>query len=264
MSNVEEREREFHNKTFAESSRKSVSKFYTIVEQSRVQYEDLVLQNCRGKRVLEYGCGVGSKAFMLAEAGADVVGIDISDVAIEMSERKAKERGLSGLEFHRMDAQRLEFDDDSFDVICGSGILHHLELDRASAELARVLRPEGHATFFEPMGHNPFINWFRNRSPELRTPDEHPLMMHDVKALEQQFGQVDAHFHHLAPLATLPFLRFGAARALVRPLDAVDRMLFGLLPYLRRHAWIVVLDLHQPKAQQPSEVTQRQAAGQPA
>ena len=81
--------------------------------------------------------------------------------------------------------------DDSFDLVCGSGILHHLDLPAAMRELARVLRPSGRAVFMEPLGHNPAINAFRNRTPELRTPDEHPLLGKDLKLCRRYFGSVE-------------------------------------------------------------------------
>lgn len=35
--------------------------------------------------------------------------------------------------------------------------------------------------FSEPLGHNPIINWYRNRTPEMRTEDEHPLLIKDIE-----------------------------------------------------------------------------------
>jgi ubiquinone/menaquinone biosynthesis C-methylase UbiE len=82
-------------------------------------------------------------------------------------------RGVVNAQFDVMNAEELEFEDAAFDVIFGSGIIHHLDVPRAYSELARVLAPGGSAVFVEPLGHNPLIRVFRNRTPELRTPDEH-------------------------------------------------------------------------------------------
>jgi ubiquinone/menaquinone biosynthesis C-methylase UbiE len=64
-----------------------------------------------------------------------------------------------------MNAEATTFPDNSFDLICGSSILHHLNLDKACAEIRRILRPDGGAVFIEPLGHNPLINMFRKLTP---------------------------------------------------------------------------------------------------
>ena len=54
-----------------------------------------------------------------------------------------------------MNPEHLDFGDGAFDVVCGTGILHRLDLGRALAEVARVLRPSGSAVFVEPLGCSP-------------------------------------------------------------------------------------------------------------
>ncbi len=242
-----ERERAYHNQAFSEGTRAEVAKFYSVVQASRARYLDLLAGRCAGARVLEYGCGPGSYSFRLAEMGAQVVGIDISDVAIAQCRATAAERRLETAEFHVMDAESLAFPDASFDLICGTGILHHLDLSRALPELARTLRPGGTATFIEPMGHNPLLELYRRRTPQLRTVDEHPLRMPDFDTIRRHFGEVDAEFFHLLSLAAIPFRRLPGFVPLMRGLDAADRALFRLVPYFRRHSWVVVLRLSEPR-----------------
>jgi hypothetical protein len=43
----------------------------------------------------------------------------------------------------------------------------------------------------EPLGHNPLLNWYRARAPDLRTPDEHPLLARDLALAESCFDEVD-------------------------------------------------------------------------
>ena len=163
-----EREREFHNKPVDDRWRK-VEKFYDLTESSHALYHSLLLERCQGKRVLEYGCGEGSSAFLLAEQGAAVTGIDISDVRIEHAREQAAELEDPSMSFEVMDAEALAFRDSSFELICGTSIIHHLDLARAFSELRRVLTADGVGIFLEPLGHNPLINLYRARTPELRT-----------------------------------------------------------------------------------------------
>ena len=192
----------------------------------------------------------GCVRLLLAQHGAVVTGIDLSPVAIEQAAERAEREGVSGLcEFRLMDAERLEFPESSFDLVCGSGILHHLDLSPALSEVARVLRPGGHAVFVEPLGHNPAINLYRRRTPELRTEDEHPLLMSDLELARAYFGRVEARHFHLLTLLAVPFRRTRAFGAALGVLAAADRALFRL-SIARKHAWTVVITLSRPAAGQ--------------
>jgi ubiquinone/menaquinone biosynthesis C-methylase UbiE len=93
-----------------------------------------------GRHVLDAGCGTGRTSAHLADAGAEVVGFDASP---EMLHR-ARER-VPTASFLLADlAEPLPFDDQSFDVIVASLVIHYLE-DWVSPlrELRRVLRPGG-------------------------------------------------------------------------------------------------------------------------
>jgi SAM-dependent methyltransferase len=141
-----------------------------------------------------------------------------------------------------MNAEAMEFPDGAFDVAFGRGILHHLALERAYGELARVLKPGGVALFLEPLGHNPLVNWYRARTPELRTPDEHPLMRRDVALARRHFGRVEAVMAGLAtPLAAMVERRLGVA-GLLGAAEALDRALLAL-PGLKWQAWHTCLIL---------------------
>jgi ubiquinone/menaquinone biosynthesis C-methylase UbiE len=70
---------------------------------------------------------------------------------VELSKRNAEFNDVSNqTTFHIMSAQEIEFDDNTFDYAVGLGALHHLNLDLAGAEIARVLKPGGSAIFIEP------------------------------------------------------------------------------------------------------------------
>jgi SAM-dependent methyltransferase len=198
--------------------------------------------------VLEYGCGADSMAAHLAHRGAHVTGIDVSPVAIEEAERRASlNGGTQRLSYRVMDAEHLEFEDQSFDLICGGAILHHLDLEQAYGEISRTLRPGGRAVFLEPMGHNPLIRWYRNRTPDYRTVDEHPLLTEDLEAGRRHFGRVSDNYFHLFVLAAVPLRNGRLFSPVRRSLDAVDRFLIRHVPPLRKHAWMVVLEMSDPR-----------------
>ncbi len=241
-----QREREFHDKAFSEGTRERADKFYSVVQSSRRAYADILLENCQGKRILEYGCGPGSDAFRLAENGANVIGIDISVVAIRQAgDQAAQSPARERLDFRVMNAEELEFEDDYFDVICGTGILHHLDLTSALAELARVLRREGKAVFIEPLGHNPLINLYRRLTPGMRTKDEHPLLRRDLLSFGQSFGKVRIRYFHLLALCAVPFRFTARFETVLEVFEAIDQKLFSI-PFIRNQAWQVVIELSEP------------------
>lgn len=235
-----DREKEFHNKAFGDGTRRTTQKYYSIAQNSRKFYTDRLIEHGTGKKVLEYGCGPGSSAFLLAKTDADVRGIDISEVAIECANKVELDKKL-GVTFQVMDAEQLQFDDIAFDMICGTGILHHLQLDKAYAEIARTLKSGGKAVFLEPLGHNFFINLYRNRTPELRTYDEHPLLMSDLNLARKYFDIVETRYFHLFSLGAILFRNSSVFPTVLNFLESADRMIFSLIPVFRKYAWAVVI-----------------------
>lgn len=97
----------------------------------------------RGQRVLEIGVGLGTDHIQFARAGAQMTGIDLTPRCIELTRQRFLHEKLAS-ELLVMDAERLEFADNSFDVVYAFGVLHHLPSpERAFAEVRRVLRPGG-------------------------------------------------------------------------------------------------------------------------
>lgn len=100
----------------------------------------------KGGRALDVGCGTGISTFALEELGFEVIGIDIRKEAIQKSKEVAEERG-SKAKFYFMDAKRLEFESESFDLVAllGSPLPHFSvhDFDEITGEAYRVLKPKG-------------------------------------------------------------------------------------------------------------------------
>lgn len=241
------REKDFHDTAFSENVRKKAHKYYSIALKSRKYYRHFLRSKAPGAFTLEYGCGPGSQAFMLAENGATVVGIDISDVAIDLGKAKAADdANHDRISFSVMDAENLQFKDSNFDLICGTGILHHLNLEKAYSELRRVVKKNGVALFIEPLGHNPFINLYRKLTPKLRTLDEHPLLSKDLILAKNYFDNVDIKYFHIFSFVAVPFRNTPLFKPLLWLMDSLDAALFSILPITRKYAWSVVMQLSAP------------------
>jgi len=242
----QQKEKVFHDKAFSEGTRDRAVKFYTSVSKSRDFYDDFLRSHCLQKDVLEYGCGPGYEALFIAKSASSVTGIDISDTAIEQAKEMARQEQITNATFRAMDAEAMDFSDESFDLICGMGILHHLDLDKSLSEIARTLRPGGKAIFIEPLGHNPFINLYRKITPNLRTEDEHPLLAKDLKSMQSYFSKIEPHYFHFHSIMAVPFRKLPGYTLLLKTLDAADRALFKLFPFARKYAWQVVIVLSHP------------------
>lgn len=244
----QEREREFHNQEYAEDDREPVLKYYSVTGSIISAYEQHLFSYCRNRKVLDYGCGRGSDTCKLAEHGAEVVGIDISDVGIQLARKQAEEDGLAdNIVFSVGDCESLCFADDSFDMLCGKDILHHLQLDKAMREATRVLKPGGRAVFLESLGYNPAINLYRRVTPQFRSADEHPLKKKDLRQIEQSFENVSCEFFYLFSLLAVPFRNTRYFPLILRWLENIDQKIFNWLPPLRLMAWLVIITCEGPR-----------------
>jgi len=122
-------------------------------------------------RVLDAGCGAGTHACYLAERGRSVVGVDVSERAIERARRTARERGLDAT-FRVGDALDLDPDLGPFDAAFDCGLFHALDSGQRDAyaeSLAGVLPPGGRA----------FVLSFAEGAPDDWGPD--PVADADVR-----------------------------------------------------------------------------------
>lgn len=199
-----------------------------------------------GKRVLDYGCGEGRFSFELLDRGAaHVTGIDISEARIEAAKERARERGVQErVAFSTADAHATGLTAGSFDLVIGSDILHHLDLEAALLELKRLLAPGGTAVFVEPLAHHPLLRVGRWLTPGARTSDEHPLTVDDWRLCDRIFPR----FRHTErELVTIPLMPLNlvlpqpAQRRLAAVAGRVDDRLLRRFAGLRRYARRTIL-----------------------
>jgi len=120
-----------------------------------------------GQRVLDVATGTGLVAIAAAQAvrpGGRVQAIDLSAGMLEQARRNTDKHALDHIDYHLMDAERLEFRSDFFDwITCGFGVFFFTEPEQTLRSWLRVLRPGGHVIFssFGPNTFQPQAQWLR-------------------------------------------------------------------------------------------------------
>ena len=111
-------------------------------------------------KALEIGAGTGFFSLNLRQAGVldEVHVTDISPGMVEAAERNAERLGFA-IEGRTADAERLPYEDGTFDIVVGHAVIHHLpDVEQAFREMLRVLKPGGRVVICgEPTRYGDFV-----------------------------------------------------------------------------------------------------------
>jgi SAM-dependent methyltransferase len=163
-----------------------------------------------GMNVLELGCGTGYFTRELARSGADIIAIDVSPELLEIARTNCS---APNVRYEIQNAYELNYPDDIFDSVVGSSVLHHLEIEKASCEIYRVLKPGGTIYFTEPNMLNPQIAiqknvpWVKRKLGD--SPDETAFFRWPLRRLLEVTGYREVRidpFDFLHPKTPVPFV----------------------------------------------------------
>ena len=107
----------------------------------------------KGIRILDMGCGNGALARLFAKAGADVVGVDFSDVFIKLAKERSKNLNIYYRVIDATDNKQLQslIDSEKFDYVVSSMVLHDMPtITPLITALPALLKPNGHFIFTVP------------------------------------------------------------------------------------------------------------------
>jgi len=130
---------EFYDQTF-----KKTPFFVNKPDENLVSY--LEKKMIRPNKVLELGCGAGRNAIYLAKQGCSVVGVDLSDKALQWAQKRVDEANVS-VELNRANIFELNLQEESFDFIYDSGCFHHIAPHRRVTYIEmihKLLKPNGY------------------------------------------------------------------------------------------------------------------------
>ena len=237
-------EKEFHNQKYSQSKKGNIYSggFKSLIYNQMLEK----IGDISHKKVLEFGCGNGWQTKILAGKGAEVWAFDISGEAIKNTRALLEKSNLNkNVHLDQMPAEKLIYPSETFDLVIGNAILHHLDLNVATDEIHRVLKKGGKAYFLEPLGHNPFINFFRKVTPHLRTTDETPLRFKHLDIFSKKFS----HFEHeeyycITLLALFWYFVIKENTFLIKTRDfffKIDTIMLEKCNFLKKYCWYSML-----------------------
>jgi len=216
------------------------------------------LGDVKDKKILDLGCGAGEAAVYFAKKGADVTAVDISEGMLNVVERVAKLHGVS-VKTKACIAPYLDFNNEEFDIVYAANLLHHVDIEETLKEVKRVLKKGGIFVSWDPLHHNPLIRVYRKIATKVRTEDEHPLKISDLKVFKKYFSHVE--YDATWFLTLWIFLRFYFIERVdpnkerywkkillehkrlentYKRLEKIDNILLNLFPFLKRYCWNIV------------------------
>ena len=217
------------------------------------------LGNVEDLSVLDLGSGCGEAAVYFAKHGARVTAADLSPGMLGLVDKVASLHGVR-VATVETSADRLSLPDNQFDIVYAANLLHHVDRPRCLDEIRRVLKPGGRAAMWDPLEHNPIIKVYRWLAKEVRTPEERPLAITDLRLFRSRFSQVMYKTFWLTTLWI--FLRFfliehvspskerywkkvileaDRLSPIYNRLERMDHRLLEAIPFLQRYCWNVVV-----------------------
>ncbi|MGD0428859.1 MAG: class I SAM-dependent methyltransferase [Candidatus Acidiferrales bacterium] len=213
----------------------------------------------RGKRLLDIGAGLGESSVYFALQGAQVTMTDISPGMVQTGRELARRYGVE-IEGIVSEAEDLGVAAESFDYVYIANTIHHVrDRDALFQKIHRALKLGGRFFSYDPLAYNPAINVYRRIATEVRTEDEAPLTVVDLRLARKYFPNVQHREFWISTL--LLFVKYYAVnrvhpnqdrywKRILRetheslrwwmPLRALDAALTRL-PLMRWMAWNMVM-----------------------
>ena len=234
------REKEIHNELQSRKTGRFEKIFYKAIQNLNEDFFEYLEKNAKNSEILDYGCGVGTSVEkVITYSPKNISGIDISEVSIEKAKIRAKKLNIV-VNYKVDNCEKTQFDDNSFNIIYGTGIIHHLQIDKSLNEIHRLLKPDGTLVFIEPLGTNPLINLYRKFTPKARSKDEHPLVKKDFDFIDKKFVKTRIKYYGFLTLVFFPFYKNPSNSLIFKLLASADQYLFKI-KFFKLFAWSVLI-----------------------
>ncbi len=234
------REKEFHNKLQSRTRGRFENIFYKAIYNSGEDFFHFLKINSNNSLILDYGCGIGESLKKVIDfKPKKIIGIDISEVSIQKAKNIIDKSNIN-IELLVDNCEKTKFENGTFDIVYGTGILHHLDMKTCIEEINRILKPGGKILFIEPLGTNPLINFYRKLTPKSRSKDEHPLEKSDFDLIKGKFSNMKIKYYGLLTLFFFPFYFSPKKSIIFKVLKYLDQLLFKIKIF-KKLAWSVLI-----------------------
>ena len=206
-------------------SSKSYDKILYELSKSFINKKDRI-------KIIDLGCGTGSFTKKLLSLNSEIYGCDISPKSIKQASNFYPE-----IKFSVQDIEHLSYDENFFDVVIFSGVLHHFNnLKKPFMEAKRILKKDGLIFSFDPNLFNPFFWIYRRKnsffySKEGVTDNEEPLTKKKItnELLMCEFNKIDV--YGISNMS-FEYIENKKLSKLLPVYNFIDYLL-NLVPYLR-------------------------------
>lgn len=212
---------------------------------SALKYALNRLGNLENKAVLDLGCGIGYTPLELAKRGAQVTAVDLSETAVQSTQRRVEAAGYSHQVCTvRANVEQLPFADASFDVIYAQNFLMHVSHRAVGRECYRLLKPGGKLVVVEPLAHHPLIRLYRRFFSDYKGTHPRYSTHEDMATLAYFFNHgYEKRFYLSAALAAFWQNQPVLLKLALPLLNALDAQLRKIYPASYDWYWVTVLEL---------------------
>jgi SAM-dependent methyltransferase len=189
---AQQREANFHDR-WASTARLEDVRVRECFEAPTAMENQFILRqmgSLKGKKLLDIGAGLGESSVYFALKGADVTTVDVSHGMVQTAIALGKKYGVK-LEGIVSGAEDLDVAVGSYDFVYVANTIHHVQDRELLFErMNRALKPGGRFFSYDPLAYNPVINLYRRMATQVRTPDESPLTLADLRSARRYFRDV--------------------------------------------------------------------------
>ena len=261
-------EEKFHDKWAGteDLSKIDIKKINAACTAPEMRYIRKKLGNIKEKSILDVGCGLGETSVFFALEGANVTSLDLSQGMLDATVHLAKLNNIN-IRTHKSSAEDFLLDKyEKFDIVYGGNLFHHVDIEATIKQIIRHLKPNGVMVSWDPLAYNPLINIYRKIAIEVRTEDEHPLKLKDIKLFNRYFGSVEKRYFWFTTLLVFIMMYLFQRRDpnkerywkkvveeskkwswIYKPLELIDNILLFIFPFLRPLCWNIVIVAYKQK-----------------